>query len=132
MAAEIYAFDTGLVSHVRGWEEIRETDRGRLWEMLVLDELKAALPYRNIFYWRDKSRREIDFVIEGRGGDVHALEAKINPDTVRTDAFQAFRSRYPAGRNVIVSPGTGKPHRFRRGDLVFETADARNLASFGR
>jgi predicted AAA+ superfamily ATPase len=128
---KIYAFDTGLVSHVRGWEEIRETDRGRLWEMLVLDELKAALPYRKIFYWRDKSRREIDFIVEGRGGEVHALETKINPDTVRTDAFRVFRSMYPAGKNVVVSPGIGKPHRFKLGDLVFESMNTNDLASLG-
>jgi predicted AAA+ superfamily ATPase len=128
---KIYAFDTGLVSHVRGWEEIRETDRGRLWEMLVLDELKAALPYRKIFYWRDKSRREIDFIVEGRGGEVHALETKINPDTVRSDAFRVFRSMYPAGKNVVVSPGIGKPHRFKLGDLVFESMNTNDLASLG-
>ena len=34
----IYAFDTGLVAHVQGWESIRESDRGVLWENLVLDE----------------------------------------------------------------------------------------------
>ncbi|MBI2192423.1 MAG: DUF4143 domain-containing protein [Planctomycetes bacterium] len=56
-----YVFDTGLIACVRGWEQIRETDRGRLWENLVLDELLATSPIRTLHYWRDKSQREIDF-----------------------------------------------------------------------
>ena len=34
-----YAFDTGFVAFGRGWEQIRDEDRGILWEHLVLDSL---------------------------------------------------------------------------------------------
>ena len=31
-----YAFDAGFVAYERGWEQMREEDRGLLWEHLVL------------------------------------------------------------------------------------------------
>ena len=35
-----YMFDTGFVTFERGWESIRDDDRGPLWEHLVLDTLR--------------------------------------------------------------------------------------------
>ncbi len=110
----VFAFDTGLVSHVRGWESIRETDRGHLWEHLVLDELLATVPRPAIHYWRDKSQREIDFVIEGTAGEVHAVEAKVNPEAFETRGLTAFRQLHPRGTNILVCPHVREPYVMRR------------------
>lgn len=56
-----YAFDTGFVTFEKGWTRIREDDRGLLWEHLVLDSLRFRHLDENIFYWRDKAGREVDF-----------------------------------------------------------------------
>ncbi len=116
----VYAFDTGLVAHVRGWETIREGDRGLLWENLVLDELRSVQAPSAIHYWRDKSQREIDFVIERSDRVVDAVEAKINPDAFEPAGLAAFRSLYPHGRNWIVCPFVRKPYVLRKGELVLE------------
>jgi predicted AAA+ superfamily ATPase len=100
----IYAFDTGLVAHVRGWTGIRESDRGPLWENLVLDELRFSQPARAIHYWRDKSRREVDFVIERSPGAADAVEAKVSPDAFEPDGLLAFRELHPQGRNYLACP----------------------------
>ena len=63
-----YAFDTGFVTFEKGWDTIRDDDRGLLWEHLTLDELRSRFADEDIFYWQDKSRREVDFVI--RRGDL--------------------------------------------------------------
>ncbi len=63
-----YAFDTGFVTFERGWNDIRDDDRGLLWEHLVLDSLLMRCPEQDVLYWRDKSRREVDFVIRHGGG----------------------------------------------------------------
>jgi predicted AAA+ superfamily ATPase len=55
---KLYGFDTGIVCHVKGWDGIRETDRGSLWEHLVLDELRFRFPDKAVHYWRDKSGRK--------------------------------------------------------------------------
>lgn len=99
-----YAFDTGFVAFVRGWNEIRDEDRGILWEHLMLDNLRSAFPDKKIFYWRDKSNREIDFVIPHEDGLVDIYECKTNPDRISVIPIMAFRDLYPKGRNICLSP----------------------------
>ena len=114
---KIYAFDTGLVAYVQGWESIRESDRGVLWKNLVLDELLAVYPRRSVHYWRDKSRRELDFVLDRGGDKADAIEAKIRPDRFDSKSLIAFRELHPAGRNYIVSPVVDRPYRISRKGL---------------
>ncbi len=98
-----YGFDTGFVAFLKGWETIREDDRGLLWEHLVLDTLRVFFNEKNLYYWRDKSNKEIDFIIHD-GQEVHTLECKINPDSYDLKTLLKFRSLYPKGKNFIISP----------------------------
>lgn len=113
----VYAFDTGIIAHVRGWEKIRESDRGHLWENIVLDELRTMHPSHTIHYWRDKSQREIDFVIDKGRNIVDAVEAKINPDAFNTDSLSVFRETYPKGSNYVVCPLVEKGYTIRKAGL---------------
>ena len=99
-----YGFDTGFVTFIKGWESIREDDRGLLWEHLVLDTLRTHLRASTLFYWSDKSGREIDFVIKESEQQIHAIECKMNPDRFDPKSLIAFRSLYPNGNNYIISP----------------------------
>ena len=110
-----YAFDTGFVTHVRGWTEIRETDRGQLWEHLVLDMLQVA--YGNVYYWTDKYKNEIDFIVKGKGKELHTIECKINPDKYSSVAVMKFREYYPEGRNFCYSPHIQPPYKLRIGKI---------------
>ena len=124
-----YAFDTGFVTFEKGWDTIRADDRGLLWEHLVLDSLRFQFADEDIFYWQDKSRREIDFVIR-RGRDrVDVVECKINPDRLDAAQVEAFRALYPVGDNYIVSPAVKTPARLRRGELVFTACNTSDLPS---
>ena len=114
-----YAFDTGFVTVEKGWDSIRDDDRGLLWEHLVLDTLRFRYRDEDIFYWLDKSHREVDFVIRRERDHVDLIECKIDPGRLNTAAVQAFRSLYPLGDNYIVSPVAKQPYRVRRGDWVF-------------
>jgi predicted AAA+ superfamily ATPase len=113
---KMFGFDTGLVCHVRGWEQLRSDDCGTLWEHLVLDTLiEAGAPA--IHFWRDKQHREVDFVLpRGRRG-VDAIECKWNPKAFEVAAMRAFRERYPQGRNFVVSPSEGQPYARNVGGL---------------
>jgi predicted AAA+ superfamily ATPase len=114
-----YAFDTGFVTFEKGWDSIRNDDRGLLWEHLVLDTLRNRFADEDIFYWQDKSHREVDFVVR-RGRDlVDVVECKINPDKLETRPIESFRKLYPQGENYLISPAVRKPYRIRRGDAVF-------------
>lgn len=99
-----YAFDTGFVSFVRGWDPLRPEDLGLLWEHLVLEHLQAHLPDTPVRYWRDRSGREVDFVLH-RGRDrVDAVECKWSPEAFESRGLAAFRKIYPKGRNFLVTP----------------------------
>jgi predicted AAA+ superfamily ATPase len=110
-----YAFDTGFVTFVKGWETIREDDRGILWEHLVLDELRVSVEEKggDLYYWQDKSQREIDFVIKRSGNQVDTVECKINPDSFAPQALKAFRELYPKGKNYLISPVIVEPYSAR-------------------
>ena len=99
-----YCFDTGFVTFVKGWGSIREEDRGLLWEHLVLDTLRTIVEDHRLFYWRDKSGREVDFIIKGVREQSDAIECKINPDHFDPAHLAMYRSLYPGGKNYILSP----------------------------
>ena len=116
---KVYGFDTGIVAHTRGWTDVREADRGHLWGHLVLDELRALSPEARIRYWRDKSGREIDFVIPRAGRRVDTYEAKISPDSYDLHNLSVFRAIYPDGQDFLVCPHVAAPYDiFRRGRSV--------------
>jgi hypothetical protein len=123
---KVYGFDTGFVAYVRGWKDIRDDDRGLLWEHLVLDTLRTATGGEGLFHWRDKSGREVDFVVR-RGKEVDAVECKVNPDRFDPASLAVFRTSYPGGRNYLVCPGIRKAYERRFGGLVVHVAGARNL-----
>ncbi|MBM4050418.1 MAG: DUF4143 domain-containing protein, partial [Planctomycetes bacterium] len=125
--ARVYAFDTGFVTYARGWESIRDEDRGRLWEHLVLDVLRACTGGWNLHYWRDKSGREIDFVVSGAAKRVDAIECKINPDRLDPDPLRVFRESYPDGRNYVVCPGVDAPYDRPCAGLVVRVASCRAM-----
>ncbi len=122
-----YAFDTGFVTFERGWSRIREEDRGVLWEHLVLDSLRFRHLDDDIFYWRDKSGREVDFVVRREDGRLDAFECKINADEVTRTAVAALRRRYPLGRNYVVVPAAREPCLIRRGGWEFTVCGTRDL-----
>jgi len=112
-----YSFDTGFVTFVKGWGRIREDDRGLLWEHLVLDILRTVVDDHNLLYWRDKSGREVDFVIKGGREQADAIECKINPDHFDPAHLAVFRSLYSEGRNYVLSPTIKSSYQRRYGKL---------------
>jgi predicted AAA+ superfamily ATPase len=123
---KVYGFDTGFVTYVRGWKDIRDDDRGLLWEHLVLDTLRAETGGDGLYHWRDKSGREVDFIVR-RGREVDAVECKVNPDRFDPASLAVFREAYPHGRNFVVCPGIQKAYDHRFGGLVVRVVGARDL-----
>ena len=82
-APKVYAFDTGFVCYYKGWYDLRREDMGYLWEHYVLNELHAHLQSRDIRYWRDKRKHEVDFVLKKRGQAPIAIECKWSASDFR-------------------------------------------------
>ena len=113
-----YCFDTGFVSFMNGWNEIRVSDRGLLWEHLVLDMLRTRFGDHQLNYWRDKSGREIDFVIKHSGNDVDVVECKINPDNFSPEHMKVFRSLYPKGKNYCYCPYINESYMVQKSGIT--------------
>ncbi|HOY58340.1 MAG TPA: ATP-binding protein [Verrucomicrobiota bacterium] len=114
---KVYGFDTGFVSHARGWDPLRPEDYGALWEHLVLEHLQAHFPDTTIRYWRDKAGREVDFVLAHSRDRVDAIECKWDPRSFDSAALQTFRSYYPNGRNYVVAPSSEPGYTRQFGNL---------------
>jgi predicted AAA+ superfamily ATPase len=127
---KIYGFDTGFVAWSRGWNELRTTDCGQLWEHVVLETLQAHVVSegRRVHYWRDKQQHEVDFVVPAARGAAHAIECKWSVAGFETKGLSAFRATHPRGRNILVVPDEASRER-KFGDLVVTITSAEDLAS---
>jgi uncharacterized protein len=109
-APKVYAFDTGFVCFFKGWDSLRPDDMGGLWEHLVLNELCGCLQTRNIFYYRDKSGHEVDFILR-KGDKIIAIECKWSAENADLKNLKHFRKHYPEGENFIVCKDVDKSYK---------------------
>ena len=105
-APRVYGFDTGFVCLFKGWDRLRDEDRGALWGHVVLNEYSAHAQQRRMRYWRDKRGHEVDFVVERRADPPVAIEGKWRASAFDARNLRAFRARYPGGDNLVVTPDT--------------------------
>ena len=117
---KIYAFDTGFITYAKGWDSIRDEDRGYLWEHLILDILQTMVPRSQIYFWRDKSGNEIDFVLALSRSQTICIECKINPDSFQLKPLRLFRNKYPLGENIVVSPVIERPYSRQYDDFIIQ------------
>ncbi len=91
--AKVYFLDNGLRNTIFGGFEAsdRRADRGALWENAVFCELMKRLDLLDeVFYWRSKSRAEVDFVVR-RGQLLLAIEVRAS-ELQRPTLSRAARS----------------------------------------
>ena len=86
---KIYFLDTGLCSYLTNWETSKNLESGAMsgamFETFVVAEIIKSYVHNaktpNIYYYRDKDRKEIDIIIE-KNGKLYPIEIKksANPD----------------------------------------------------
>lgn len=99
-----YGFDTGFVCYAKGWDTLRPEDKGVLWEHCVLDVLRTRFAEKSLYYWREKTGYELDFIVKHHMHDIAVYECKHNPDAFDAAPLVAFRTLYPKGANYVLSP----------------------------
>jgi len=119
-APKVYGFDTGFISHVRGWDTPRREDLGTLWEHYVLNEIHGRMQTRDVRYWRDKQGHEIDFVLARRGKPPIAIECKWSADHFDPLALALFGKRYPKATAFVVAHDIDRAYRRKVGELDVE------------
>lgn len=111
-APKVYAFDTGFVCYHKGWNQLRDDDKGPLWEHIVLNEMQGRLQRRDIGYWRNKRKLEVDFVLRTRPRATPvAIECKWSASSFDPSGIIAFRTQYPDGESYVVSRDVTQPFK---------------------
>src|SRR5262249_35619352 len=125
---KIFGFDTGFVAWSRGWQDLRSTDFGPLWEHVVLETLQAHVVARggSVHFWRSKQQREVEFIVPAARCAAYAVECKWSVAGFQIRGLAAFRAQHPRGRNFLVVPGESTRER-KFGELVVTISDAENL-----
>ncbi|MBT9558088.1 MAG: ATP-binding protein [Myxococcales bacterium] len=110
-APKLYFRDVGLVAWLLGVEGrglATSPFLGSLWETLILAELRSSLAAtgssRTVWFYRDSTGHEVDFVVTG-GGRTDLIEAKWteHPNTSDTAALQRVArdvARTPEGQDT--------------------------------
>ncbi|MBN1554257.1 MAG: ATP-binding protein [Phycisphaerae bacterium] len=126
-APKVYAFDTGFVCYYRDWTTLRNQDLGDLWEHFVLNEMYAATQCREIGYWRDKQKHEIDFIWAPRGQAPLAIECKWSAEEFDAGNLRIFRKQHPKGDNVVVAHDVDRPFQRTYDKLTVHFEGVREL-----
>ncbi|MCF6289537.1 MAG: AAA family ATPase [Desulfobacterales bacterium] len=109
---KLYYFDSGVFRSLRPTGPLdspHEIDGAAL-ESLVAQHLRAWIAYSNktcnLYYWRTKSRLEVDFILYGQD-TFWAIEvknsARVNNKMLR--GLTAFQEDYPEARSVLLYRG---------------------------
>jgi predicted AAA+ superfamily ATPase len=107
---KIYSCDTGLMAYLLNWrpnDVSYDPDKcGKMIETFVFNELIAQvdLDYRySICHYRDRERREIDFIIENDAGELLGVEVKSGSAVSRADArhMEWFKKNIARDRKFI-------------------------------
>jgi uncharacterized protein len=131
-APKVYAFDTGFICYYRGWDKLRRDDMGTLWEHFVLNEILAQTQSRKIYYWRDKQKHEVDFIVTKNQAAPMVIECKWTATDFDSTNVKIFRRHYPKGLNFVVASDLERSYSrsyddvmvkfIKLGDLIKEVA----------
>jgi len=90
--SKYFAADTGMIASMLGWKEDEvylDSDRsGKFVESWVYNQLAAQLelePDFAVYQYRDKQKREIDFIVEAADGALLGVEVKAGSDVGEDD-----------------------------------------------
>ena len=112
-APKLYFFDTGLCAHLTGWTSpetlMSGSMSGAIFENYVLLEILKSWYYQlktlNIYYYRDKDKKEIDFLIE-QNNMLYPIEVKLGA-TPKQEWLRQFsvlkKLKKKIGPGVVIS-----------------------------
>ena len=116
---KLYFYDTGVACSLLGLRTAEQVETHYLWgslfENLVVTEILKHYDGQGqvapLYFWQDKTGREVDLLLEQPGGELLALEVKagftLSPDYFRQLNYWRGLSGTPAERAYVVYAGTG-------------------------
>lgn len=110
---KVFFYDTGIMQML--WlKSLQKEIIGNVFETSVFAELVKARERENIYYWRTKDGKEIDFIVKEKN-NLLPVEAKLNFARANLTAVKYFLERYHLKKYVIAGMDgekTQKEHRY--------------------
>lgn len=103
---KIFFYDTGLMQML--WlKSLPKEIIGNVFETSVFAELIKKHSQKNVFFWRTKDKKEIDFILKS-GGAALPIEVKLNFAQFAPGAVKYFNSKY-GSKTYRLAGLNGKP-----------------------
>lgn len=97
---KVFFFDTGLMQML--WlKELQREIIGEVFEVSVFSELVKKYEKDDVYYWRTKDKKEIDFVLKNKRTLV-PLEAKLNFERFNSRVINYFSKEYKTDKGGVV------------------------------
>jgi uncharacterized protein len=114
---KIFFYDSGLMQML--WlKKLQSETIGNAFETCVFSELAKKHGRDNIYYWRTKDKREIDFILK-YDGNILPIEVKLNFNQYRPNTVKFFSEKYNIDKYKVIALN-GEPfneHSFYPWDL---------------
>jgi predicted AAA+ superfamily ATPase len=89
---KLFFYDTGIMQML--WlKRLQQEIIGQVFETAIFGELSKEYPKDALFYWRNKDKKEIDFILNCQNMPL-PLEVKLNFGQFNPSAVNYFNSRY--------------------------------------
>lgn len=96
--SKYFMTDTGLMSSVLNWKKedlLVDADKsGKIFETFVYNQLVTQIELENndyeLYHYRDREKREIDFIIQDTNNNIYAIEVKSG-SSVSKEQFKHMR-----------------------------------------
>ena len=103
---KIYFYDSGILQML--WlKELQKEIIGNVFETSIFAELIKKYSKDNVFHWRTKDRKEIDFILKIRKTSL-PIEVKLNFEQFRAASINYFNKNYQINKYKVVGL-KGKP-----------------------
>lgn len=97
---KVFFYDSGLMQML--WlKGLQKEIIGNVFETSIFTELVKKYGQKNIYYWRTKDKKEIDFIIKDKNKILPA-EVKINFNRVNLSAIDYFLENYKLDKYFVI------------------------------
>lgn len=97
---KVYFFDSGLLQMLV-FKALNKEIIGNIFETSIFSELIKNFTSKNVYYWRTKDKKEIDFIIKNKN-DLILFEVKLNFNRVNMSAIKYFQKNYKNSDYYVV------------------------------
>jgi len=98
---KVFFFDTGLMQML--WlKSLQKEIIGEVFETSIFSELVKKYKKEDIYYWRTKDGKEIDFILKDKKS-LLPFEVKLNFERFNPKAINYFRDKYKTDKGGVVA-----------------------------